>query len=119
MEQPTAEQLKETVDRYTQQEAMKQQQQAESEYKVWQLNIFRQRSEFWQRIFADNLDTWMTGLEPDEPAKRANQLDAAVLAATYADAALDQWDDRFLPKPPVPTDQQPQSEGVSSEQQPN
>ena len=103
--QLTDEQLKQAMENYKQQKAMEQEQQKESEFKVWQLNIFKARSTFWQRIFEAQLFT--RSYDGDNAPKDLEVTEAAIKAAAHADAALELWDDRFVPKPP----QEPETEG--------
>jgi len=108
--QLTTEQLNLAMENYHKQKAIEQQQQAESEFKVWQLNIFKERSGFWQKIYQRELTT----VEDDPnggPSIKIGVEDSAKVAALYADAALEQWDDRFMPKPPA---QETQPEGEST-----
>jgi hypothetical protein len=111
----TPDQLKEAMARHEQQKVQEQEQQAMSEFKVWQLNIFKQRSAFWQQIYAEGLDRLVKsnmtiGIINDLPA-------TSKLISGFADAALEQWDERFLPKPPVSETQSSQED--QSNAQPN
>lgn len=114
MENPqlSPEQLTEMMNRQKQQKADEQEQQALNEYRVWQFNVFKLRSAFWQKIFEDQICVIDFDDEKKEQITR-DPVYAAERAAKYADAAVEQWDERFLPKPPqaeVPTGNQENAE---------
>src|ERR1700690_3612648 len=80
--QLTTEQLNLAMENYQKQKAQEREQQAESEFKVWQLNIFKQRSEFWKEIFEATLET-VDFNSPDKIVNPKNPMECAKSAASY------------------------------------
>lgn len=99
-QQLSPEQLKEAMERYDQQQAQEREQASRSELKVWQLRVFQQRSEFWQKMF-DQCFKEVGEVLLSQPKH------AAIETAKYADAALAEWDRRFLPED-KPNEENPQ-----------